>query len=550
MKSKKLISMLLVAIILSACTPTTPTVTSTPTTPTSAPTTPTVTQTNPTKDDYLRGGTLVVSVSNSPASFNPLWKTDDPASVVNQNVYNKLVTLNNAYEICPDLAKSWDISDDGLTYTFHLFENIKWHDGAPFSSEDVKFSILAVQEFNGRMAAEWGAVETIDCPDENTVILHLSRPDAALLGFLAWYANQIIPKHIYEGTDWTDNPANMSPIGTGPFKFVEWKQGVSITLERNDDYFKGAPYLDGIVFQIIPDANTALQAMYNGEIDYLGTSPGYAELDKLIKNPDYVVTIRTMPSRYYFSFNFGRELLQDIVVREAIAMAIDREEILKRAFYGYGQAAYGYYTPGIAWAYNDKDLAPEFNTEKANKMLDEAGYTIGANGFRFSLDLVTFASTAVDDMSAILKEQMKEIGVDINWISMEQNSWTPRIRQDFDFDLCITNGFHGPDPHNLWARFSTNGSGKISGPYSNPEIDRLLMEAVQLSDQKERGDVYKEVQRLMREDVCMAPLIDLVGTSVWSAKIDGLANSDEGIAAGLTFTSFARTRFLDESLIK
>jgi len=547
---RKLITLLLAAtFLLSACGQTTPTTAPT-SAPTAAPTSPaTQAPTEPAEPEILRGGTLVVSVANSPASFNPLWKTDDPASIINQNVFNKLVTLNNAYEICPDLAKSWVISEDGLTYTFNLHENILWHDGVPFTSEDVKFSILAVQEFNGRMAAEWGAVETIDCPDDYTVILNLSRPDAALIGFLAWYANQMIPKHIYEGTDWTTNPANMSPIGTGPFKFVEWRQGVSITLERNDDYFMGAPYLDEIVFQIIPDVNTALQAMYNGEVDHMASSPGYAELDKLINNPDYTVTIRTMPSRYYLGYNFGRELMQDIVVREAIAMAIDRDEILERAFYNYGTTAYGYYTPVIAWAFNDKDLAPEYNIEKANQMLDDAGYAKGANGFRFAVDLVTFVSQAVDDMSTILKEQMKEIGVDINWISMEQNSWTPRIRQDFDFDLCITNGFHGPDPHNLWGRFATTGSGKICGPYSNPEIDRLLMEAVQLSDQTERGDVYKEVQRLMREDVCMAPLIDLVGTSVWSAKLDGLANTEEGIAAGLTFSSYALTRFNDPSMI-
>lgn len=152
--------------------------------------------------EALYGGTLVaISTSGNPGSFNPVWKSDDPATSTNHNIFNKLVTLNYNYEICPDLAESWEISDDGLTYTFHLYENIKWHDGEPFSSEDVKFTIETVLENKGRMAIEWSAIESIDCPDANTVILHLSQPDAALLGFLAWYACQIIPKHIYEGTD-------------------------------------------------------------------------------------------------------------------------------------------------------------------------------------------------------------------------------------------------------------------------------------------------------------------------------------------------------------
>lgn len=120
-----------------------------------------------------------------------------------------------------------------------------------------------------QQAIEWSAIESIDCPDVNTVILHLSQPDAALLGFLAWYACQIIPKHIYEGTDWTTNPANQAPIGTGPFKFVEWNQGVSVTLEANEDYFKGRPYVDKLVIQFISDANTAEQALLNGEADYM-----------------------------------------------------------------------------------------------------------------------------------------------------------------------------------------------------------------------------------------------------------------------------------------
>ena len=174
-------------------------------------------------------------------------ESDDPATTVNHNVFNKLVTMNYDYEICPDLAKEWTISEDGLTYTFYLHEGVKWHDGVPFTSEDVKFTIEAVLENNGRMAAEWGAIEEVECPDENTVILHLSRPDSALLGFLAWYACQIIPKHIYEGTDWTTNPANQAPIGTGPFKFVAWNQGVSIELEANEDYFLGRPYVDKLV---------------------------------------------------------------------------------------------------------------------------------------------------------------------------------------------------------------------------------------------------------------------------------------------------------------
>ena len=500
--------------------------------------------------EALYGGTLVaISTSGNPGSFNPVWKSDDPATSTNHNIFNKLVTLNYNYEICPDLAESWEISDDGLTYTFHLYENVKWHDGEPFSSEDVKFTIETVLENKGRMAIEWSAIESIDCPDANTVILHLSQPDAALLGFLAWYACQIIPKHIYEGTDWTTNPANQAPIGTGPFKFVEWNQGVSVTLEANEDYFKGRPYVDKLVIQFISDANTAEQALLNGEADYMLTSPPLSDGPALEANADMIVVKPNMPSRYYIGFNFGRELTGNIKVREAISMAINQEEIVQRAFNGYGKAAEGYFTPAFAWAYNDEDVCPAYDPDAANALLDEAGYPIAYNGYRFSLDLVNWQNQGVSDMSAVIKEQLKAVGIEVNIITLEMGAWTPRVKEDFDFDMAITNGFHGPDPHNLYSRIATDASNKILGPYSNEELDNTLKEAVKVSDQTKRGELYKYAQKLMHDDYCIVPLAEYPSFYVYSAKLDGTPLSEEGKAAGLSFNSFTLTRFNDPSMI-
>lgn len=507
---------------------------------------------SPTADnEILYGGTLVAAIvaSGNPGSFNPVWKSDDPATPINHNVFNRLITLNHNYEICPELAESWEISEDCLTYTFHLCENVKWHDGEPFSSEDVKFTIEAVLENNGRMATEWGAIESIDCPDANTVVLHLSRPDAALIGFLAWYACQIIPKHIYEGTDWTTNPANQAPIGTGPFKFVEWNQGVSVTLEANEDYFKGRPYVDKLVIQFMPDANTAEQALLNGEVDYLLSSPPLSDCPTLESNPDMVVVKPTSLSRLYFGFNFGREITGNIKVREAISMAINQEEIVQRAYNGYGKPAAGYFTPAFAWAYNDVDVCPAYNPDAANALLDEAGYPVAYNGYRFSLDLVNWQSQSVSDMAAVIKEQLKAVGIDLNIITLELGAWIPRIEEEFDFDMAITNGFHGPDPHNLYNRIATDGNNRVFGPYSNPEIDETLKQAVMESDQAKRGELYKYAQKLMHDDYCLVPLVESPAFYIYSAKLEGTPVSEEGRAAGLSFSSFATTHFNDPSMI-
>jgi ABC-type transport system substrate-binding protein len=487
--------------------------------------------------------TLIISHFENPGSFNPDWKTDDPAYAINQNVFNKLVTITGNFEIKPDLAKDWEISDDGLTYTFYLEEDVKWHDGEPFTSADVKWTIEAIQQNHGRMYNEYSAIESIECPDDHTVVFHLSRPDAALLSFLSWYACFIMPEHIYAGTDWTTNPANQEPIGTGPFKFVSWKPGESIELEANPDYFKGEPAIKRVVFKIIPDTSTALQAFKRGEVDIMGSAPPYSEISKLQQDPNVTVLLKDYPSRYYLGFNFNRPVLQDRRVREAIASAIDRSEILEKAFNGIGAEAWGFYTPNIAWAYNGEDLAPSYDIERANQLLDEAGLMPDENGVRLKLDFVHFTSAQVADTAAILKEQLKKIGIDLNIVQLEMSAWTPRIRQEQNFDITMTNGFHGPDPHNLYGRIATSGGNRVTGSYSNPDLDAVLMQAVQESDQAKRGDLYKQAQAIMAADLPIVPLIEVKSVIVYAGDITGHPQSPEGCAAGLTFANYSLINF-------
>jgi peptide/nickel transport system substrate-binding protein len=488
--------------------------------------------------------TLIVSHRENPGSFNPDWKSDDPAYSINQNIFNKLVTLTGDFEIRPDLAKDWTISEDGLTYTFYLEENVKWHDGTLFTSADVKWTLEAIRENAGVMLNEYKNIESVECPDEHTVILHMSQPDSALLSFLSWYGCFIMPKHIYEGTDWTTNPANQEPIGTGPFKFVSWKQGESVELEANEDYFKGAPAIKRLVFQIIPDPNTALQAFKNGEVDILGYGgPPHSEIKNLQQDPKTTVILKEYPSRWYLGFNFKNEVLQDHRVREAIARAIDRLEVLEKAFHGIGSEAWGFYTPAIAWAYNDEDLAPEYDIDKANALLDQAGYKPDADGFRMTLDFVHFPNPVVPDSAVILKEQFKKIGIDLNIIQLEMAGYLPRVFEEMNFDLTMINGFHGPDPHNLFSRIGTGGSIRVVGTYSNKELDQALLDGVKESNQAERGKLYKKAQKTMAKDLPIVPLIEVSSIIVYSSDITGHPQSPEGCAAGVTFQDYSLIKF-------
>ena len=197
-------------------------------------------------------------------------------------------------------------------------------------------------------------------------------------------------------------------------------------------------------------------------------SPPLSDAEALKANPDITTGTNAGPSRYYMGFNFGREILQDIKVREAIAMAINQEEILDRVFLGYGAAAKGYYTPVISWAYNDVDVTPEYDPDAANALLDEAGYPVGSNGYRMTLEMVNWQSQSVSDMAAVIKEQLKEVGIELNIITLEMSAWTPRIREEENFDLTISNGFQGPDPHNMYAALPQTAQTKSAGRTATP----------------------------------------------------------------------------------
>ncbi len=216
------------------------------------------------------GGTLVVSIASDPGHFNPAITTGFTQHVVADSMFNGLVGLDENLQPVPDLADQWVVSDDGRTYTFNLYPGVTWHDGVPFTSADVKFSFEQVLlKYHSRTAAGLGPVlDGIDTPDDLTVVMRFKQPYAPLLRRLDVTEAPIVPKHIYEGTDPTTAEANLEPVGTGPFKFVEYAKGDQVTLERNDNYFKeGLPRLDRVVFRVIPEANSALQALQQGEVD-------------------------------------------------------------------------------------------------------------------------------------------------------------------------------------------------------------------------------------------------------------------------------------------
>ena len=203
----------------------------------------------PTPEPKGGGGEFRVVLNADPQSLNPNLRTDDNAFAVSQSLYNKLVTLDADYRVISDLATRWDISTDGLSYTFYLAKNVQWHDGQPFTSADVKWTFEMIAREKGYAKELANRIASIETPDATTVVMRLKGSYAPFVSTLAWYGTFILPKHIYEGSDWTKNPANEKPVGTGPFKFVEWVKGDHIAAVVNKEYFKRGPFLDQVTWR-------------------------------------------------------------------------------------------------------------------------------------------------------------------------------------------------------------------------------------------------------------------------------------------------------------
>ncbi|QED49114.1 ABC transporter substrate-binding protein [Cytobacillus dafuensis] len=463
--------------------------------------------------------TAVIALGSDPVHFNPNVG-DGGSGYVTSNVLSSLITQDDGFNILPDLAESWDISEDGKIYTFHLQKDVKWHDGEPFKSKDVKWTIDEIIEKKGFIVNQLGSIKEITCPDDQTVVIELKEPNAAILSILSGAV--IMPSHLYEGTDWVENSVNQHPIGTGPFKFVEHKRGISVTLEANKDYFKGAPKIDKLVFSVIPDENTVVQSFLNGEVDVIDYSSAItpAAVPSLEKTEGVKVVKTLSNSRQYMIANLEKKPWNDVRVREALAYAIDRDELVKKAHKGYAWRAEGFYTPAVEWAYNDKDVMPERDVEKAKQLLDEAGLTPDKNGVRLKdIEILIFQFPVFTDIAKVVQSNLKEIGIETTISTLEYSAWDEKVRNG-DFELTILGGNHGIDPEGLFVRVGTGGAMNLMH-YSNPEIDRLLAEGLKTADQDERAVIYKEIQKIMSEEYPVLPLTEWMYIFVMKDYISG-----------------------------
>lgn len=482
----------------------------------------------------------VYGTAQEPGSLNPN-ATDEPYGFsIYQNIYNRLVKYTNSFDIVPDLAESWEFSDDGMSLTFHLYKNVKWHDGKEFSSDDVKWTFDTIIKENGYAAASFASVDTITCPDKDTVVFSLSTPDSSLVSSLSKLGVFIMPKHIYEGTDWLTNAANTNPVGTGPFIFKEWKSGESITCERNDNYFGEKAKLDKIEFKFIPDENTAYLAWMNGEIDWYDSYPS-EEVKKLEGNNDYVIVEKHTANATYLTFNTQVGPFTDPVLRKAVALAISRSDILDKAYQGVGVVS-EYYIPSAFSPYlNNNSKLPIQNVDEAKKLLEDAGYIKDNNGFYATIDFEYFSLDCFEDIALILKDQLASVGINVNLKLLEYATWQEEVINNRHFTMTMMNGNQGPTVYGTLSRFDPDSATCIAG-YSSDDMKVAIKNAVGSTSDDELKDAFMDIQTLLSNDIIILPLVEKVEYIPFKADVHGHPLTDALTTASpdeLTFVYFS-----------
>ncbi|MGD8647772.1 MAG: ABC transporter substrate-binding protein [Desulfobacterales bacterium] len=463
-----------------------------------------------------QGGTLIIVTGDNPRHFNPAVQSGTPTGIPGSQIFASPIRFDENWKPQPYLAESWEWSDDGKALTLHLRKDARFHDGKPITSEDVAFSI-AVNKANHPFKTKFGAVEKVETPDPHTAVLRLSKSHPALLLALSPCLAPIIPKHIYDdGQDMKTHPRNADPVGSGPFKLKEFKPGEHIILERNDDYFlEGRPYLDRIVFKIVPTISNHVLGLKKGEYHYTTVTALTIRDWKMLDEEDHLVATNdgyeAVGPLNWLAFNTKRKPLDDKIVRQAIAYAIDRDFIVKVLHNGGSLPATGPIVPGSPY-YTDQVNHYNLDLDKAKQLLDQAGYPVKDDGVRFSLQCDYYPN--YDEMQKLiadyLRPQLKKIGINVKVrASADFGAWAERI-SNWDFDMTMDNVYNWGDPvigvHRTYVCENIK-KGVIwsnTQQYCNPKVDELVNKAGSELDLEKRKALYTEFQKIVVDEAPIA----------------------------------------------
>ncbi|MGV2908362.1 ABC transporter substrate-binding protein [Achromobacter sp. AGC25] len=490
------------------------------------------------------GGTLVVGSTQVPRHLNGAVQSGPATALPSAQLFASPLRYDADWKPQPYLAESWELAPDGKSLTLHLRKDAVFHDGKPVTSADVAFSVMAVKN-NHPFQTMFAPVQTVDTPDPYTAVLRMSQPHPAILLALSPALMPVLPKHIYDdGQDIKTHPRNSTDVvGSGPFKFKEFKPGQEIVLERFDKFFlPGKPYLDRIVVKINPDATNLLIGLERGDIGVLPFMTEPTILRRAKENAAIVMTnqgYEGIGALSWLAFNTARKPLNDVRVRQAIAYATDKGFITKALNAGFAKPADGPIVGTSPFATPDVKKYP-LDLKKSEQLLEEAGFKKDAKGERLTLtvDYMPGSDVQGKNVAEYLRSQLKKVGIAVQVrASPDFPTWAKRIASH-DFDMTTDIVFNWGDPvigvHRTYL--STNIRDIIwtnTQSYSNPKVDALLAQAGMETDVEKRRAQYAEFQRLVTEDVPIDFLTVIPYHTLTSKKVHGMPDGIWGVLSPL-----------------
>jgi peptide/nickel transport system substrate-binding protein len=483
---------------------------------------------------------LIIGVQGDISGLDVQASRGIPGQSMLQLSYDGLVELSQGGEIMPALAEDWDISDDGLEYTFYLKKGVKFHNGREFVADDVKFSFerYVMPDVGFPFVDDFSIIKDIEVIDDYTVKCILKEVYNPFLAGIATGQRGIVAK---EGYSDDEVPKFIEPIGTGPYKFVDWDPDNNYKIEAFEDYWGGTPTVKNITFQIIPDETVRVTALKTGDVDII-LSPPMDDLVAELENPsseDFVLDV--IPGSESLVWGIAMDTTKppfdDVRVRQALYHTIVPEDIIATVYKGIGEVTNDLYPEGHIWK-NDIER-PEHDIEKAKELLEEAGY---GEGF----DVLMFASEthALNKISEVIQAQLAEIGINAEIDVLEWSAW-PQAGRDWNphhLALMGTNTYTDPDKRYHLIFHSEGMSNWFAGWWNNEEADALLDEAKTIQDVEERKELYRQFLEILRDDAGFIWTHVVPLTYGYRSELEGVSfnfkgDFNYGITGGIPFVT-------------
>jgi len=490
------------------------------------------------------GDALITGSIGEPSILIPMLAGDSASHDVAGLIFNGLVKYHTDLSVIGDLAESWDISPDGLIITFHLREGVKWADGVEFTAEDVMFGYKTIidEKTPTPYKEDYLQVKKAEVLDKYTFRVTYGKPFAPAL--TTWGNLTVLPRHLLEGKDITKIDFGRNPLGTGPFKLNRWTAGQEVVLHSNKDYFEGRPYIDRYIYKIIPDPATMFLELQTGGVDIMGLTP--VQYTKQTENDFFKKNFQKF--RYptfaytYMGFNLKHPWFKDKRIRQAIAYAIDKNEIVDVVLFGLGSPATGPYVPNT-WPYNPNVKHYEYNPQKAKQLLKEAGWEdrdgdgiVDKDGkpFRFTI-LTNMGNTLRINTATIIQWRLAKVGIKVDIRTIE---WSTFINEFIDkrrFEAVILGWSIGidPDQYDIWHSSKTREKEFNFVSYNNPEVDALLEKGRRTFNIEERKKIYYKIQEILADELPYIFLYVPDATPIVHARFKGIMPSPIGISYNL-----------------